>query len=214
MSDQLARQSGSTCRDATVTRRGVIEVAALASTLSAIGAGVVGGAASRLVGLDLYKVVYDPRYQAGLDFGQTAAASGHTTAAVSGDVTELWYHDLYHRWREGPAAIAGLTTLDAAFCLEGLAGDVWMRTVFRGEHRQAADGSHEHALNGLASLVARSHLLDIGPDWGVGLARMLTGPVPGDKSERSAALTISVPPHALAHRDRLVSWVIAPVQRS
>jgi hypothetical protein len=41
--------------------------------------------------------------------------------AIRGDITDLWFHDLDLRWKQGPAPIAGLTTHGPLFCLERLA---------------------------------------------------------------------------------------------
>lgn len=49
----------------------------------------------------------------------------------------LWYHDLYFRWRRGPAAIAGMTGEDSLFCLDLLARDAGLRVLDVGD---PADG--------------------------------------------------------------------------
>ena len=53
---------------------------------------------------------------------------------MAGDMTRFWYDDLYHRWRQAPVAIAGLTAHGALFCLERLAWEKRMRVVYRREH--------------------------------------------------------------------------------
>ena len=66
--------------------------------------------------------------------------------AIDADMTQLWYDEIYHRWKEGPPAIAGLTAHGPMFCFAELARDVRMRLVFRAEHRSSAtDGSAAHA---------------------------------------------------------------------
>src|SRR5689334_21044998 len=57
----------------------------------------------------LYKVLYDTRFTASVEFARRAAARRYAVHAMAGDMTSFWYDDLYHRWRQGPAAIAGLT---------------------------------------------------------------------------------------------------------
>ncbi|HXS80289.1 MAG TPA: hypothetical protein VN818_08385 [Gammaproteobacteria bacterium] len=82
----------------------------------------------------LYKVLYDTRFPASVAFARRAAARGLALHAIAGDMTRFWYDDLYHRWREGPTAIAGLTAHGALFCLERLAWEQRMRVVYRREH--------------------------------------------------------------------------------
>jgi len=82
----------------------------------------------------LYKVLVDQRFAPARAFGREAERRGHIVQAFNGDVTDVWYHDLYHRWRNGRAAIAGLTTYSALFCLQELARDARMRVIHRVEH--------------------------------------------------------------------------------
>ena len=79
-------------------------------------------------------MVYDTRFPASVAFARRAAARGFALHAIAGDMTRFWYDDLYHRWRAGPAAIAGLTAHGALFCLERLAWEQRMRVVHRREH--------------------------------------------------------------------------------
>jgi hypothetical protein len=82
----------------------------------------------------IYKVLYDTRFAASVAFARRAAARGLAVHAMAGDMTRFWYDDLYHRWLQGPAAIAGLTAHGALFCLERLAWEQRMRVVYRKEH--------------------------------------------------------------------------------
>ena len=82
----------------------------------------------------LYKVLFDQRFAASRDFGREAQWQGQSVQAFNGDITNVWYHDLHPRWKNGPAAIAGLTAHGALFCLERLAWDVGMRVTHRVEH--------------------------------------------------------------------------------
>ena len=87
----------------------------------------------------VYKVLYDVRFPASVAFARRAVARGVAVHAMEGDVTQFWYDDLYHRWRQGAAAIAGLTAYGALFCLERLAWDQRMRVVSRTEHTNAGE---------------------------------------------------------------------------
>lgn len=66
----------------------------------------------------LYKALYDSRFPASVAFAERLAALGTAVVAMTGDMTRFWYDDLYHRWKDGPAAIAGLPAHGALFCLE------------------------------------------------------------------------------------------------
>jgi hypothetical protein len=81
----------------------------------------------------LYKVVFDERFPSSVAFGDEWASHGIQTHAINGDVTALWYHDLYFRWKKGPAAIAGMTTRESLFCLDLLARDAGLRLIGRQE---------------------------------------------------------------------------------
>jgi hypothetical protein len=84
---------------------------------------------------DLYKVLFDQRFAAARAFGSDARWRGMSVQGFSGDITDVWFHDLYPRWKQGRAAVAGLTTHGVLFCLEHLARDARMRVVHRSEHR-------------------------------------------------------------------------------
>ena len=123
------------------SRREVLQVGLAASVMLPLGARArsVAVGAARVETVTLYKVLYDTRFAASVAFARRAAASGVAVHAMTGDMTRFWYDDLYHRWRQGPAAIAGLTAYGALFCLERLAWDQRMRVVYRGEHAEPAE---------------------------------------------------------------------------
>ncbi|HVY82031.1 MAG TPA: hypothetical protein VG994_13665 [Steroidobacteraceae bacterium] len=128
-----------------VSRRTVLQSAVAATSLSFLASADwtrVPGTPDASAALDhpaLYKVLIDNRFAAARAFGREAMMRGETVHAFDGDVTDIWYHDLYHRWREGRAAIAGLTTYGALFCLQELARDARMRVIHSVEHRYPKD---------------------------------------------------------------------------
>ena len=84
-----------------------IGIAATALPLAAQSAVAAAlGARPRGDDVPLYKVVYDVRFVDSVAFARRAEARGMATHAIEGDMTRFWYDDLYHRWRDGPAAIA------------------------------------------------------------------------------------------------------------
>jgi hypothetical protein len=155
----------------------------------------------------LYNIVYDTRFAASVAFAERAAARGLGVLEMAGDVTRLWYDDLYHRWRQGPAAIAGLTAHGALFCLERLAWDQRLRVVYRGEHSAAAGGL-VHRLDGPAPMLAAAAMFGA---WGAALADVVAA-CPHERAARGTAtfMTEGAPPAS----EPLFSWVIAPVARS
>src|SRR5690606_9522692 len=89
-----------------------------------------------MVGLDA--VIFDSRHAEARDFGARAGFLGAPLRVIEGDITALWQDELLPRWRNSPAAIAGLTERPALFLLERLAWDHGLRVVFEAEH--ASDG--------------------------------------------------------------------------
>jgi len=79
----------------------------------------------------LYKVIYDQRFPASVAYGRDAERRGFAVHAIQGDITAVWYHDLYPRWKKRPVAIAGLTAQGPLFCLERLSWDFGMRVTLR-----------------------------------------------------------------------------------
>lgn len=161
----------------------------------------------------IYKAVFDTRAAAGRRFAARMRACGVPARGISGDVTRVWYEDLALRWREAPAAIAGVTAPDTLFCLEQLAWDHRMRVVFRAERVVAADGATELRLEGPEHVLASAA--------GLGGSRLA-------EAEALAELAVQCPRAALvpeprstrrvpARRgvhDSWVAWAIAPVRRA
>jgi hypothetical protein len=84
------------------------------------------------------RVIYDTRFAASRLYGRRAQGQGAAVRPISGAVTALWYDDLYHLWKAGPAAIAGMTTAEAFFCLETLGMDAGLRRALHAEHAPSA----------------------------------------------------------------------------
>ncbi len=116
-----------------VTRRDIVLGAMAASVLPGFAGALASPSAIRgLAGESaLYKVIYDERFPLSVAFGREAMRSGLAVHAIRGDMTDLWYDDLYLQWRRQPVAIAGLTAHGPLFCLERLAWDFGMRVRTR-----------------------------------------------------------------------------------
>lgn len=191
-------------------RRSFMQVSAAASSVALL-ARSLGALAATTKPIDFYKVVFDRDHPATLAFGRAAGNAGLAAQAIGRDVTALWYDDLYHRWRQGPAAIAGMTPARVAFCLQGLGQEAGMRLVFRAEHVPASDGRLAHRLTGPASVLDRAALLNTA-DWPGGAAQLVRD-CPAEFAAKSVALT-SAAASGFAFREALVSWVLAPPART
>jgi hypothetical protein len=193
------------------SRREFLKVGLTASALPIAARAELPFAVASQPVVPLYKVLYDTRFTASVAFGQRAGARGLAVHAIDGDITRIWYDDLYHRWREGAVAIAGLTARGALFCLERLAWDQRLRVVFRGEHTVA--GTHlAHVFEGPASLVPTAATAAAGRSWAADLADVV-GECPLGRLERHRAGTMTAGAAALPS-ETLYSWVIAPVVRA
>jgi hypothetical protein len=184
--------------------------AVLAAALDAWPAGALASASSRI---DFYKVMFDREHPAALAFGQLAGNAGLAAQPIGRDVTALWNDDLYHRWRQGPAAIAGMTPPRVAYCLQVLAQGVGMRMVFRAEHVPMADGRLAHRLTAPRSVLDRAGLLDGASNWPRGAAELISD-CPADLSAKSTLALSSPSPGGWTSRQPLVSWVMAPPARA
>lgn len=165
-------------------------------------------------GLPLYKVVYDRRFAAGRTFADRARALGFTTHAIDGDMTKLWYEDLYHVWRRGPAAIAGLTAHGPLFCLDELGRDQGLRVVFRAEHSLHDGGRVGHELTGpLPMLRDGLELGGAGDGWSARMADVIAHCPKGRTEVAAVAATTDACSHEPSE-DALYSWVIAPAVKA
>jgi hypothetical protein len=194
------------------SRRDFLKVSLAASALPVAARAEIGFVTEPTI--PLYKVLYDTRFPASVAFAERAAARGLDVHAMRGDMTSFWYDDLYYRWQQGPAAIAGLTAHGALFCLERLAWDQRMRVVFRGEHSVAADGCVAHRFEGTAPLVSLAARAAVErSSWPAELADIVAEcPVGG--FERRATQSRAADAATLLPSAALFSWIIAPVVRA
>ena len=161
----------------------------------------------------IYKAVFDERFAASRAFASEIEQLGVSVHGIKGDMTDLWYHDLYARWKQGPIAIAGMTAHGAIFCLERLAWDHRMRVVFRADHRFLADGTVEHALSGPVSMLRQAAALSDESNWAPEMANLVTR-CPASRSTASLANVIGPTVKNADDPEHLISWLIAPVHRA
>jgi hypothetical protein len=193
-----------------LNRRTFLQAGVTAVPLATGAALTLGANKARaaLPAVPLHTVVFDERFA----FANEARWMGQRTSAIRGDVTKLWYDDLYHAWQNGPVAIAGLTTQDAMFCLEIFGNDAGLRLVLKAEHHISA-GHVEHRLQGPELALGGASLDKCGPNWSGQVAQMLIG-CPATRERRIQTTAVSQAGKlAAGEQVTLVSWLLAPRQR-
>ena len=197
-----------------LNRRTFLQAGVTAVPLATGAALTLGANKARaaLPAVPLHTVVYDERYPDSVAFATEVRWMGQRTSAIRGDVTKLWYDDLYHAWKNGPVAIAGLTTQDAMFCLEVFGNDAGLRLIVKAEHQISA-GRVEHRLQGPEAALAGTSLDKCGADWSGRMAQMLVG-CPATREGRTQVTAVSQAGKLAADEPvQLVSWLLAPRQR-
>jgi hypothetical protein len=192
----------------------------LAAEADPVRAPVVAPAAARSA-LALYKVVYDVRFPPSAAFARRAAELGAVVHAIEGDMTRLWYDDIYRRWQQGAAAIAGFTAHGPLFCFEQLALDQGMRVALRVQHTVAPGGCVDHEISGPVGLVDDARRAVACTDWSARMAGVVMrcpGACTGmaSASGRTPGAAAGIDSDSLRSTlcsSTLYSWVIAPAVR-
>ena len=131
---------------------GALSAGGLSAMASAVGGADEHVPAQESSALEIYMVVYDHRMPDSAAFAERSRSLGLRTEDLDrGDVTALWYNDLYHRWKKSPVAIAGLTTYEALFVLEGFGNDAGLRRTFSAEHRIGGGSNRTQAFRSCRS---------------------------------------------------------------
>lgn len=153
-------------------------------------------------------VIFDSRHAAARGFGARAGLLGAPLRPIEGDITDLWQRELLPRWRQAPAALAGLTERPALFLLERLAWEHGLRVVFEAEHEPLPEGGTAHRVGRSADPQLARELTTAGAAWPSALADALVAAalVPaGDTRPTEAGLAAH-----LHEPTKLYSWTIAP----
>jgi hypothetical protein len=161
---------------------------------------------------EVQAVLFDARHAEARNLGARLASAGATVHALTdGDITQVWLNHIGPAWRQQPAAIAGLTTRSALFCLEQLALPYGLRVVFHAEHVSMPGGQISHSVLRGEQLarVSESDLGRAGPLWPERIAQAIATHREGAHAMRvglsEAALEPPLPPGATL----LTSWIIA-----
>jgi hypothetical protein len=196
------------------SRREFLQTGVAVSTLPFAGPALGAIRTSDHSSVPLYAVIYDTRFEPSVAFARRSAALGLSTREIAGDMTTVWYNDLYHRWKQSPIAIAGLTNRGALFCFEQLGRDQGLRIRFRSEHRPRADGTIEHTLTGPAPmLAAASRITSPASVLGDCLAEIVSGCPDTAVTVSSASFRSHGSLGLSGDDDALYSWVLAPANR-
>jgi len=194
------------------SRREFIQAGAAMAATALPGLSAVTGIG---VSLSTYKVIYDQRFACARSFAATARALNANAGAIEGDVHDLWYHDLYHRWKTAPIPIAGMTTFNPMFLLGMFAQDVGMRLIYRANHRPDQSGAVAHELFGPVSQQHRyQELCGSGAQWGTVAAQIVLSWPQHAVSVSQAHSNIADANRRMVDTETLVSWIIAPVRRN
>ena len=160
-----------------------------------------------------YKIIYDERYHDSVAFAGEAKKLGAAVRGIKGDVTDLWYNDLYHEWQKGPAAIMGMTTEDALFCLQILAQDRRMHVVFRVDHNYLSGNKVEHVITGTARVPHEvAELASVGPAWNIRMSNVVMQ-FPDERVNPAETRIITQLDRTVTDQQPLVTWVIAPIRK-
>jgi len=194
-----------------INRRKFLQAGVAAIPLVSVASSSSGAFAANAGATPLYKVLYEEQFREGIAFAAMARQLGAQVEAIQGDISDIWYNDLYYCWRKSPVAIAGLTTGGSLFCLDVLARDAGMRVVYHADHRILRDGSVEHEVFGAEGVRRTALLKRAGANWSAEAASLVV-----DFPEAACRPVGKVADLLGTERDSLplVSWVIAPVKRA
>lgn len=159
--------------------------------------------------LPFHAVLYDGRFLEGQQYGAESARHGSVVHDVGGNATNFWYGNLRHRWKEGAAAVAGLTTFSTFFSLKLMADPMQIRTTYLGYHHLGKGARHE--LFGLDTSVrsAIAGQLDAARGlWPLQVAMLM--PVWMTQNAVARHSTLALAAQSDLQADSLVSWILAP----
>ena len=190
-------------------RREFLRTGATISALPMMGGSAMAGPTppATLRPHDLHCFVFDGGFA---DARAVAAHADHGAPLhpIDGDVTALWYDVLDKPLKDGPLALAGVTTADALFVLERLGWDRGLRVTYRGVHGIPKDGQVAHELTGPAGLIHAS-LQDAAAPWTAMAGRMASHALVGPATP--ASLNLTTADTSPGGRDRILySWSMEP----
>ena len=192
-------------------RRSVLKAGLASSFLPLLGFNGFAKAFDLQTNIQLRATISDARFAASSAFGAHAATLGIPHISSKGDITAIWLKHLDPLWREGKAAVMGLTTQDQLFCLERLAWDRGMKVLIRVEHQDSGRGDIAHKIEAPLLLAERTaQAVQNEKFWPAELAFLLgscsTAQLIGSCGKREVTSKGNLD-------EQLVTWVIAPVNR-
>jgi len=158
-----------------------------------------------------FAVVVDDRFIASKRFGARASQAGIATRTIQGDITTLWFSELYANWSKQATPIAGLTERPALFCLEQLAWDHGMRVVYHAEHAPSSSDQIVHDVHIAAGNLNMRAFDSAASNWPEYAASSMAG-LRFDTLSARGPSKACMPAAQQDRRGTLHSWAIAPVE--
>ena len=199
---------------------GALETPVLrARAASPARAASVAGAASAAI----FKLLVDESLPAASAFAAAAARRGAPVLVIGDDAGAAWRDTIEPRLKRGAVALGGFTAGPALFCLELLARDYALRTVYRIAHVRER-GRWLHTFEGPAELADAARALeqtgDAWPEDAAAIASSFTAerapgqeiaPIGREAPWRGRALPLLDVAGARGEAAPLYSWLLAPV---
>jgi hypothetical protein len=157
----------------------------------------------------LSRFVVDSRFAEGAEIATQFLHRGVAVTKVTGDLSDLWYDHLDPQWKDGPKAMAGVTTREGLFVLEALAADYRMRVVYRGEHAAPRDGLVLHTMSGPKSLITAATSKAGASNWRYRLGHAMVRCPLGAQPATTISLETMADPGSL-RKVSLFSWIMVP----
>ena len=193
------------------TRRDVIQ--------SGIGVAVVAASSLRLqVGstiaatLRFHTVAYDGRFGEARLFAARARQLGADVYDIDGDITGLWYGQLYPQWKRVPTPVAGITRFNSLLALQLMAGVEGLRVIYRAHHIPASGGAGHEMFGPRAALAAMPRLEGAAEQWAPAAADLvMRWRSDWTAIDRAHSTILDANAHGVP-ADTLISWILAPVR--
>jgi hypothetical protein len=161
--------------------------------------------------MHFHVLAYDGRFSAAASFATEARRLGATVKDTQGDITALWYQDLYHRWQLSPEPVAGITPFNSLLGLQMMASTAGLRVIYRAHHHRDGEQVTHELFGPRAMLSAATRLTGADEQWGRSAAQIIlrwpAGLAPLARSES----TILDSDRRSVSADSLISWILAPV---
>jgi hypothetical protein len=174
-------------------------------------------AAAAAASMPIHEAIYDRRFPESREFASESQRLGVPVHAIEHDITQLWLRDLLPRWRQQRVAVTGLTSECSFQCLQWLAWDLGVRTLYHGEHLFQSNRTVRHTFNAAPAQLDQTRALQADPAaWGRQVAQLLAARPAPETSSSATRQIVTLEGQSTVSRELeevLISWVLAPVAR-